>query len=273
MDVAIIGIGIHPFGRTEGMSGLEQGAFAVRQALRDAGLEWKDMQFAFGGSTDAGAADTLVNKLGLTGLQFINVANGCATGGSALFSAATAIASGAWELGIAVGFDKHPKGAFAVDPEGMGLGRWYGEAGLALTTQFFAMKIQKYMHDYGITEDGLIRVAVKNFRNGSMNPNAWRRKAMSYEEIAASPMIAHPKLLILDEPSLGLAPLVVKEIGRIVLDINRKGTTILLVEQNSRMALSLAHRGYVLETGKIVLEGASRELMGNDHVKAAYLGG
>jgi acetyl-CoA acetyltransferase len=192
MDVAIIGIGIHPFGRTEGVSGLEQGAFAVRQALKDAGLEWKDMQFAFGGSTDAGAADTLVNKLGLTGLQFINVANGCATGGSALFSSATAISSGAWDLGIAVGFDKHPKGAFAVDPEGIGLGKWYGEIGLALTTQFFAMKIQKYMHDYGITEDALVRVAVKNFRNGAMNPNAWRRKAMSYEEIASSPMIAHP---------------------------------------------------------------------------------
>jgi acetyl-CoA C-acetyltransferase len=192
MDVAIIGIGIHPFGRTEGVSGLDQGAFAVRQALKDAGLEWKDMQFAFGGSTDAGAADTLVNKLGMTGLQFINVVNGCATGGSALFSGATAITSGAWDLGLAVGFDKHPRGAFAVDPEGMGLGRWYGEVGLALTTQFFGMKIQKYMHDFGITEESLIRVAMKNFKNGSMNPNAWRRKAMTYEEIAASPMLAYP---------------------------------------------------------------------------------
>jgi branched-chain amino acid transport system ATP-binding protein len=86
-------------------------------------------------------------------------------------------------------------------------------------------------------------------------------------------LMADPKLLILDEPSLGLAPLVVKEIGRIVLDINRKGTTILLVEQNSRMALSLAHRAYVLETGKIALEGPSHELMDNEHVKAAYLGG
>ncbi|MBU2550090.1 MAG: thiolase family protein [Proteobacteria bacterium] len=192
MDVAIIGMGMHPFGRTEGVSGLEQGAFAVREALKDAGLQWKDMQFAFGGSMDGGAADTLVNKLGLTGLQFINVVNGCATGGSALFSAYTSITSGAWDLGVAVGFDKHPRGAFAVDPEGMGLGKWYGQVGLALTTQFFGMKIQKYMHDFGISEDTLVRVAEKAFRNGSKNPNAWRKRPMSCEEIANSLMISHP---------------------------------------------------------------------------------
>jgi branched-chain amino acid transport system ATP-binding protein len=86
-------------------------------------------------------------------------------------------------------------------------------------------------------------------------------------------LMANPKLLLLDEPSLGLAPLVVKEIGRIIIDINWGGTTILLVEQNSRMALKLAHRGYVLETGKVALEGAARDLMGNEHVKEAYLGG
>ena len=142
MDVAIIGIGLHPFGRTDGVAGLEQGACAINAALKDADLRWDDVQFAYGGSTEAGAADTLVNKLGQTGLQFINVANGCATGGSALISAYTAISSGAWDTGVAVGFDKHPRGAFAVDPESMGLGKWYGDVGLALTTQFFGMKIQ-----------------------------------------------------------------------------------------------------------------------------------
>ena len=79
-DVAIVGIGIHPFGRHDS-TGLEQGAFAVRQALGDAGIEWNDVQFAFGGSAAAGGADTMVSQLGLTGLPFINVANGCATGG------------------------------------------------------------------------------------------------------------------------------------------------------------------------------------------------
>ena len=108
-EVAIVGIGIHPFGRTPERSGQDQGVYAVRQALKDAGLEWKDIQFAFGGSAAAGAADTMVSKLGLTGLQFINVANGCATGGSALFSAYNTIASGAYDVGIAVGYDKHER--------------------------------------------------------------------------------------------------------------------------------------------------------------------
>ena len=86
-DVAIVGIGMHPFGRTPDLSGRAQGAHAARAALRDAGVEWKDMQFAFGGSYSAGDADSLVNELGLTGLPFINVSNGCGTGGSALTSA------------------------------------------------------------------------------------------------------------------------------------------------------------------------------------------
>ena len=192
MDVAIIGIGIHPFGRTKGVSGLEQGVYAARQALKDSGLDWNDMQFAYGGSAAAGAADTMVSKLGLTGLQFINVANGCATGGSALQSAYMAIRSGMFDIGMAVGFDKHPRGAFTVNPEGSGLGKWYGDIGMALTPQFFGMKIQRYMHDHGITEDTLVRVAVKNYRNGSNNPNAWRRQPFSYQDVAESMMVCHP---------------------------------------------------------------------------------
>jgi acetyl-CoA acetyltransferase len=191
-DVSIIGIGLHPFGRTANRSGLEQGAIAAQAALDDAGLSWKDVQYAFGGSHSAGNADTMVNRLGLTGLPFINVANGCATGGSALLGAYMAIRSGQCDVAIAVGFDKHDTGAFSVNPADWGLGRWYGEVGLALTTQFFAMKLQRYMHDYGITNDTLVRVAMKAFANGALNPNAWRRKALSYEEIAESPMLNQP---------------------------------------------------------------------------------
>jgi acetyl-CoA acetyltransferase len=192
MNVAIIGIGIHPFGRTEGVSGLDQGVYAARQALKDVNLDWQNMEFAYGGSAAAGAADTMVSKLGLTGLQFVNVANGCATGGSSLQSAYMAIQSGMFDIGMAVGFDKHPRGAFTVDPEKRGLGKWYGDIGMALTPQFFAMKIQRYMHEYGITEDALTKVAVKNFKNGSMNPNAWRKEAFSFEEVAQSPMVCDP---------------------------------------------------------------------------------
>jgi acetyl-CoA C-acetyltransferase len=103
-----------------------------------------------------------------------------------------AIQSGMFDIGMAVGFDKHPRGAFTVDPEKRGLGKWYGDIGMALTPQFFAMKIQRYMHEYGITTDALTKVAVKNFKNGSMNPNAWRKEAFSYDEVAQSPMVCDP---------------------------------------------------------------------------------
>ena len=81
-----------------------------------------------------------------------------------------------------------------------------------------------------------------------------------------------PKLLMLDEPSLGLAPLLVKEIFLVVTGINRQGTTILLVEQNIKQSLALASRGYVLENGRIVLSGNSEELLQNEHTRKAYLG-
>jgi len=192
IDVAIVGIGMHEFGRHDGVSGMDQGVIAVRRACADAGIGWEDMQFAFGGSMAAGAADTMVSHLGLTGLQFINVMNGCATGGSALFSAYNTIRSGVFDLGIAIGFDKHERGAFRVNTKGSGLGDWYGATGLALTTQFFGMKINRYMHEYGISHSTLAKVSAKAFRNGSLNDMAWRRKPLSEEEIANSPMLSYP---------------------------------------------------------------------------------
>ena len=86
-------------------------------------------------------------------------------------------------------------------------------------------------------------------------------------------MMSKPKLLMLDEPSMGLAPLLVEEIFRIIQDLNQSGTTILLVEQNARMALSIADRGYVLETGKISAGSVASELLEDEAVKRAYLGG
>lgn len=89
----------------------------------------------------------------------------------------------------------------------------------------------------------------------------------------ACAIMCKPRLLLLDEPSMGLSPLMVTEIGRIVREINEDlGTTVLLVEQNSRLALKLAQRAYVLETGSIVIEGQAEELMHSEHVRRAYLG-
>lgn len=86
-------------------------------------------------------------------------------------------------------------------------------------------------------------------------------------------LMARPKILLLDEPSMGLAPLLVKEIFSIIKDINEQGTTVLLVEQNARMALSIATRAYVMETGKIVLSGTGSELAQSEAIQKAYLGG
>lgn len=86
-------------------------------------------------------------------------------------------------------------------------------------------------------------------------------------------MMASPDMLLLDEPSMGLSPLLVKEIFKIIQELNQDGMTILLVEQNAKKALSISDRGYVLETGKIVLSGNAAELLENDAVKKAYLGG
>ena len=86
-------------------------------------------------------------------------------------------------------------------------------------------------------------------------------------------LMSTPKLLLLDEPSMGLAPIFIQEIFDIIQDIQRQGTTVLLIEQNANKALSIADRGYVLETGKIVLSGTGQELLASDEVRKAYLGG
>ena len=86
-------------------------------------------------------------------------------------------------------------------------------------------------------------------------------------------LMSRPKLLLLDEPSMGLAPIFIQEIFDIIEDIKTQGTTVLLIEQNANKALSIADRGYVLETGKVVLSGTGEELLASDEVRKAYLGG
>ena len=191
-DVYVIGAGIHPFGRHEGKTGLDLGVDATKLALEDCGIEWRDVQAAFGGSSASGNADAVLPRMGLTGIQFINVANGCATGGSSVLSAYWAIKAGEFDTALAVGFDKHPRGSFNPDPVRYGLPQWYGETGMMLTTQFFAMKIQRYMHDHGISAQTLAGVAAKAFTNGSGTPHAWRRTPMDVDTVLNSRMISDP---------------------------------------------------------------------------------
>jgi acetyl-CoA acetyltransferase len=88
--------------------------------------------------------------------------------------------------------DKHPRGAFAADPSVVGLPAWYGQTGMFLTTHFFGTKINRYMHDYGITAMSLAKIAAKNLANGSMNPQAWRRKAVPVDQILSSEVVNFP---------------------------------------------------------------------------------
>jgi acetyl-CoA acetyltransferase len=192
VDVAIVGVGLHPFGRFGERTGIDMGAIAIRRALADAGVEWRDIQFAFAGSYEIDNPDAVVGLMGLTGIPFNNVYNGCATAASVLKLAADTIRLGEYELGLAVGMDKHLPGAFSADPRLYACPSWYGELGHFVTTKYFGMKINKYMHDHGISTSTLARVAAKNYRNGSLNPNAFRRKPLSEEEILASRMLNHP---------------------------------------------------------------------------------
>jgi acetyl-CoA C-acetyltransferase len=190
-DVAIIGVGLHPFGRFD-KTAMEMGADAIQAALTDAGVEWKDIQFGFGGSHEVSNPDAVTRLVGLTGITFTNVFNACATAASAIQQTADTIRLGKYDIGIAIGLDKHPRGAFTDDPAKLALPQWYAENGQFVTTKFFGMKANHYLNQHGISQETLAKVAAKNFRNGSKNPNAFRRKLISEEEILNSTVLNYP---------------------------------------------------------------------------------
>jgi len=175
--------------------------------------------------------------------------------------------------------------------------------------QFLGERID-HLYPHQIVEKGLVRIpegrkifpslsVLENLELGSYLPKAKAKRSESLEKVFSlfpvlkerskqvagtlsggeqqmlaigRGLMSLPRLLMLDEPSLGLAPLLVREIFRTVREINKEGTTILLVEQNVFNALDMAHEGYVLENGRIVLRGKSRDLLGNEHIKESYLG-
>ena len=264
-DVYIIGAGIHPFGRTDSRSGREQGVYAVREALADAGLDWPDIECAYGGSAAAGNADIMVNELGLTSLPFTNVANGCATGGSSLAASQQAIASGMYDLALAVGFDKHPRGAFNAKPRDYGLPDWYGQTGMMLTTQFFALKIQRYMQLHGISRTTLGRVAEKAFRNGTKTPHAWRRSEIDLDTIMNAPMINDPLTkYMFCSPSEGGVALILAS-GKKMRELGADGVKIARVAVKTRPPDSFE----VFQPGVSVRDGGKPTVLAS---KAAFEG-
>ncbi|OHV05563.1 thiolase family protein [Mycobacterium talmoniae] len=191
-DVAIVGVGLHPFGRFDGKPAMEMGAEAIQAALTDAGASWKDIQFGVGGSYEVSNPDAVTRLVGLTGIPFTNVFNACATAASAIQLCADTIKLGKYDVGIAVGLDKHPRGAFTDDPAKLALPAWYAENGQFVTTKFFGMKANRYLHDHGVSQETLAKVAAKNFRNGALNPNAFRRKPIPEEDILNAPVLNYP---------------------------------------------------------------------------------
>ncbi len=210
--VYVVGVGVYPFGRHPGVSGLDMGVSATRAALQDAGVAWGEIDLAVGGSNTA-KPDSLVARLGLTGLPFTSVRNGCATGAVALSVAANALRVG--DLAVVVGFDKHERGAFASDPVTYGLSPWYADMGLMVTTQYFAMRTRRYMHEFGLTEPTLASVAERASRGGAASPTAWRRRQLSSEEVLASPMVNDPlTTMMFCQPDEGGVALVLARGGR-----------------------------------------------------------
>ncbi len=131
-------------------------------------------------------------------------------------------------------------------------------------------RLPKKQMDEEVAEMFEIFPVIKPFENAL----GWTLSGGQQQMLAvARGLMAKPKLLLLDEPSLGLAPVIVQQLFATIRVIHARGTTILLVEQNANMALSVANRGYVLETGEMKVEGSPKELLGNEEVRAAYLGG
>jgi acetyl-CoA C-acetyltransferase len=209
-EIAIIGVGLHPFGRYDDRSALEMGAVAISRALRDAGVGWADVGSLYAGSLEVSNPEAVTGLVGMTGLPARATLSGCATGNSLLTLAARDVLVGEADIAVGVGLDKHPRGAFGADPSVSGLPQWYGDQGMFLTTHYFGTKIMRYMHDHGISERTLARVAAKNFANGAIAPHAWRRKPMSVDAILGSPIVNAPlRQYMYCNPNEGAAAVVV----------------------------------------------------------------
>ena len=209
VDVAVAGVGLHPFGRFEGATVTDLGVAAVRAAMAEAGIGRGDFQAAFCGTAYSGVAagHKVLGALALTGVPIVDVEAGCASGGAALMLAAGAIRAGQYDCALVFGMEKMPKGMIRssfFEP-------WREEAGLSATPAYFALRAQRLMREHGVTADHLASVVVKNRRNGVDNPDAMFRKEVSADEVLGSRMVCPPlRLWMLCSPNEGAAAVVLK---------------------------------------------------------------
>src|SRR5438128_11121615 len=188
--VHVAGVGLRPFGRFPELGLTTLGAEAVRAALADARIGRGGCQAACCGTVYGGVAagHKVLTALGLSGVPIVNVEAGCASGGAALALGAGAVASGGAVAVLVFGLEKMPRGMI----RSSFFESWREEAGLATTPAYFALRAQRLMFESDVRLEDLARVSVKNHRHGVANPYAMYRRALSVEEILASPVVCEP---------------------------------------------------------------------------------
>jgi len=192
--VAVAGVGLVRFNRYADQEAYDFGSEAVLNALRDAGMEWKDVQAAFCGSVyqGTGSGHQVIKEIGLTGIPIVNVENACSSGGSAFRLAYQSVAAEIYDMVLAVGFEKMPRGpiastAFRPYELKMGFNSQPGN---------YANETVRYMAETGATVEDFSLVTVKNRKNGALNPNAFFQKPVTLEEVMNSRIIASPLRLL-----------------------------------------------------------------------------
>ena len=193
--VSVIGVGMVPFGKYPGRKLSDLGWPAVKAAIADAGVEPRQIQVAYCGTALGGmmSGQRVLGRIGLTGIPISNVENACSSSSTAFRQGVMAIRSGQYDVVLAIGVEKLSKfggGTLPLEEED-----WEVSQGLSMPA-LYAMRAQRYMHDFGLTREQLALVAVKNRRHGSLNPDAQMRKPVTLDEVLSSRMIAEPFTLL-----------------------------------------------------------------------------
>jgi len=193
--VSVIGVGMIPFGKYPDTNITDLGWPAVKGAIKDAGIDARRIQAVYSGTARGGAmvGQRIMGRLGLAGLPIVNVENACSSSSSAMAQGVMAVASGAYDVVLVIGVEKLTKfggGTLPLDEDD-----WEVRLGLTMPA-LYAMRAQRYMHDYGVSLKDVAGVSVKNRKNGALNPDAQMRKEVSVDEVLASRMIADPFTLL-----------------------------------------------------------------------------
>jgi acetyl-CoA acetyltransferase len=193
--VSVIGVGMIPFGKYPDTNITDLGWPAVKAAIKDSGIDARRIQAVYSGTARGGAmvGQRIMGRLGLAGLPIVNVENACSSSSSAMAQGVMAVASGAYDVVLVIGVEKLTKfggGTLPLDEDD-----WEVRLGLTMPA-LYAMRAQRYMHDYGVSLKDVAGVSVKNRKNGALNPDAQMRKEVSVDEVLASRMIADPFTLL-----------------------------------------------------------------------------